>query len=691
MSKSRLSSMRSSSIASDNEVPSLPSSSNSVSGPRSRLRTSLVSQSSYSSPRLETTFGPSHSTVTTITTEDGQLEYKHQRTTSMSSCKSFSDSREDLRGNSLPRSLTLSDSFNAYQSRSKSSLSSSSTLSQNSHQTPALEDNSPLVFVEVPSSQLLCKICLRVYKDPVIMSCGHSFCRGCSHSKDVCPVDNKKMNTIITNLAVSEQVGALYIHCQYGCKPNNEKNGEYEVNPSGCPFTVKLSERRSHEETCQYAPVSCPNNPLCPTMLRMHLQEHLQKCKNIKCHNHRYGCTFVGDHESHATHIMECRYEFVKDFLQMAEDKINKLQVSVKQRDEENNFLRSMLSKTAERVDDLEKNFQKKLDVLGNNQTKLVDELRQVRQEGAVFNSQLQDLNTRLHMGNIGSYDPQQIFKCKGTFVGHTGPVWCLCVHGDYLFSGSSDKQIKVWDTATNYKCQKTLEGHENIVLTLAAYGDKLFSGSADCTIKVWSIDALEEVYSITAHENPVCTLVYVNNMLFSGSLKSLKVWTVERTGIKYKQELEGLNHWVRALVAQNNYIYSGSYQTIKIWDVLTLECMHVLQTSGGSVYSIAVTNHHIVCGTYENCIHVWDLRTHEPVAQLTGHVGIVYALAVLSTPEQTRVFSASYDRSLRVWSMENMICTQTLLRHQGSVVTLAVSRGRVFSGGVDFTVKVWQ
>lgn len=44
------------------------------------------------------------------------------------------------------------------------------------------------------------------------------------------------------------------------------------------------------------------------------------------------------------------------------------------------------------------------------------------------------------------AYDPQQIFKCKGTFVGHQGPVWCLCVYsmGDLLFSGSSDKTIKV-------------------------------------------------------------------------------------------------------------------------------------------------------------------------------------------------------------------------------------------------------
>ena len=43
----------------------------------------------------------------------------------------------------------------------------------------------------------------------------------------------------------------------------------------------------------------------------------------------------------------------------------------------------------------------------------------------------------------------------------------------------------------------------------------------------------------------------------------------------------------------------------------------------------------------------------------------------------------------LQVWSMDNMICTQTLLRHQGSVACLAVSRGRIFSGAVDSTVKV--
>lgn len=159
-------------------------------------------------------------------------------------------------------------------------------------------------------------------------------------------------------------------------------------------------------------------------------------------------------------------------------------------------------------------------------------------------------------------------------------------------------------------------------------------------------------------------------------------------------------------------------WRLFQIWDIRNLECVHVLQTSGGSVYSIAVTNHHIVCGTYENLIHVravgldafvglrlgerskemgtwlcrsplwhsrsmgaqhppwrwkhlseeksvacssvqslspalplqvWDIETKEQVRTLTGHVGTVYALAVISTPDQTKVFSASYDRSLRV------------------------------------------
>lgn len=47
--------------------------------------------------------------------------------------------------------------------------------------------------------------------------------------------------------------------------------------------------------------------------------------------------------------------------------------------------------------------------------------------------------------------------------------------------------------------------------------------------------------------------------------------------------------------------------------------------------------------------IQVWELETYEQVTTLMGHNGTVYALAVMYTPSGTKVFSASYDRSLRV------------------------------------------
>uniref|UniRef100_A0A8D3C8E4 E3 ubiquitin-protein ligase TRAF7 n=1 Tax=Scophthalmus maximus TaxID=52904 RepID=A0A8D3C8E4_SCOMX len=610
---------------------------------------------------MEASFGPTFAAVAAGAKAEGSSTYKqHRRTPSSSSTLTYSP-RDDDDGMPLIGTPRRSDSAISIRSlHSESNMSLRSTFSLHEEE----EDMEPQVFAEQPSVKLCCQLCCSVFKDPVITTCGHTFCRRCALTSDKCPVDAAKLTVVVNNIAVAEQIGELFIHCKYGCRATASGPGAFEVDPLGCPFTIKLSLRKEHEASCDYRPVRCPNNPSCPPLLTMNLEAHLKECEHIKCPHSKYGCTFIGNQDTYETHLEVCKFEGLKEFLQQTDDRFHEMQLTLSQKDQDIAFLRSMLGKLSEKLDQLEKNMELKF-------------------------GKMQFCFPSLCL--CVAYDPQQIFKCKGTFVGHQGPVWCLCVYstGDLLFSGSSDKTIKVWDTCTTYKCQKTLEGHDGIVLALCIQGNRLYSGSADCTIIVWDIQTLQKVNTIRAHDNPVCTLVSSHNMLFSGSLKAIKVWDIVGTELKLKKELTGLNHWVRALVASQNHLYSGSYQTIKIWDIRSLECVHVLQTSGGSVYSIAVTNHHIVCGTYENLIHVWDIESKEQVRTLTGHVGTVYALAVISTPDQTKVFSASYDRSLRVWSMDNMICTQTLLRHQGSVTALAVSRGRLFSGAVDSTVKV--
>ena len=51
-----------------------------------------------------------------------------------------------------------------------------------------------------------------------------------------------------------------------------------------------------------------------------------------------------------------------------------------------------------------------------------------------------------------------------------------------------------------------------------------LFSGSVDHSIKIWDMESCEVVSTIPAHENPVCTLTINGSRLYSGSLKSIKV-----------------------------------------------------------------------------------------------------------------------------------------------------------------------
>lgn len=670
-----------------------------MSGVIGNMHSECVRSRSYESintkARMETTFGTSaFSPVTTVTRVENERDGSSLNRNSASMTCVASSNSTSLGRDGDSNGVVGSDqgSFDAV--CFKRHHRTSSTISARSHHSISSctddDEEAVVLFVEEPSSKLYCILCQRVFKDPVITSCGHTFCRSCvlSRSSEKCPVDDNKLSIVVVNLAVSEQIGELYIHCKYGCKLSSTGSlTDYEVNLSGCPVTVKLSNRHDHERNCQYAPTQCPNSLHCPTLLKMDLEDHLQVCEHMKCPHQKYGCHMEGNHKEVRLHLETCKFEAVKEFLQHTDKRMEELKTMLKDKDQEIVFLKAMILKLTERVDRMEKTVDIRIDLLDESQTKLSSDLLDSRQSVSQIQTDLANVEARLW--GVGTFDIQPLFKCKGTFVGHQGPVWTLCSHGEWLFSGSSDKTIKVWDTLTTYKCVKTLEGHSGIVLALCTHEKKLYSGSADCTINVWCLEELELLDSIRGHENPVCTLVTKRKMLFSGSLKKIKVWNLQT--MELIQELTGLNHWVRALVASERHLFSGSYQTIKLWDLDTLECVRVLQTSGGSVYSLAVTKEYIVCGTYENQIQVYDVNTHKHLETLNGHVGTVYGLAVLSAPGQTRLFSASYDRSLRVWNLESFTCVQTLLRHQGSVAALAVTKGRIFSGAVDSTVKVWQ
>jgi len=282
--------------------------------------------------------------------------------------------------------------------------------------------------------------------------------------------------------------------------------------------------------------------------------------------------------------------------------------------------------------------------------------------------------------------------------LGHEGQVWCLAVAGDFLFSGAGDAEIKCWDTNQTYRCQKTLEGHSQPILAMTTQNSQLYSTGLDCSIHIWNVSNLSFVHKWEkAHDKAVCSIAATANYLFTGSLNVIKVWKIQESDsnqakapIEYLRELSDVSNYVRSLHVHSGKLFAGSTKLITIWNIENFKIIRQI-TIPGVVYSLCVIKDYVLAGTDEKLIHIWNNDNNmDVVCRLRGHTGTILGLTALSTGENIKVFSASADRSLRVWSMENMLCTQILDRHQGNVTSLAVSRGRVFSGSVDQTVKVW-
>lgn len=95
------------------------------------------------------------------------------------------------------------------------------------------------------------------------------------------------------------------------------------------------------------------------------------------------------------------------------------------------------------------------------------------------------------------------LFNCLETLEGHEDAITALKQTGNFLFSGSKDKTIKIWQSVfekdhTSSYCTHTLKGHEGTVTCLqivraSEHSSKandnsceIFSGSTDQTIRGW-------------------------------------------------------------------------------------------------------------------------------------------------------------------------------------------------------------
>ncbi|KAF8399337.1 hypothetical protein HHK36_015202 [Tetracentron sinense] len=356
----------------------------------------------------------------------------------------------------------------------------------------------------------------------------------------------------------------------------------------------------------------------------------------------------------------------------------------------------------------------------------------------------------------------EKSYSCLAVLEGHGGPVKCLTASVDscnstspssssssssYLvYSGSLDCDIK--PSITHHHCISTLKGNSSYVFSLGLTGKFLYSGSSDNEIRVWTRDHSNQPN--LCHENStsnivavgkgaVKSLVVFGNRIFSAhqdhKIRVLQIDNYETNCEKYKRlatlptlgdrilrYLPPKNHvqvrrhkkctWVHhvdtisalALSRDGSLLYSVSWdRSFKIWRTSDFKCLEsVGNAHDDAINAVALSNDgYIYTGSADKKIKVWSKipgeKKHSLMATLEKHKSAVNALALSS--DGSVLYSGACDRSIVVWEKDgnvvdgggHMVVVGALRGHTKAILCLAVVADLVCSGSADKSVRIWR
>lgn len=109
------------------------------------------------------------------------------------------------------------------------------------------------------------------------------------------------------------------------------------------------------------------------------------------------------------------------------------------------------------------------------------------------------------------------------------------------------------------------------------------------------------------------------------------------------------------------------------------------------SCLALSTDGKFLAIGESSNIIHIYCPATLAPVSKLKDHRGAVTALVFRKDSHD--LFSAAKDRSLIVWSLDEMAKIETLYGHQSPITDIdALVRERaITSGGSDSSIRIWK
>ncbi|KAF8967066.1 hypothetical protein BDZ97DRAFT_1804996 [Flammula alnicola] len=318
--------------------------------------------------------------------------------------------------------------------------------------------------------------------------------------------------------------------------------------------------------------------------------------------------------------------------------------------------------------------------------------------------------------------------------------VLSLAANEDYIFSGSQNRDISVWDKKT-FQLKSILRGHTGSVLCLE-YAPKekwLFSSSGDSTVRVWSTETLQPLYLIYPYMGDGAGDLF--SLVWSSALQTIYVgcqntslqWyhfqdTVSKTSPS-SSFVEGSASGTSTPTAtslRKAHKFFDSYPQYerKPADIYAKNSAGRLPGRGspdsdrsdvtapgeyldippsnvidpahyGYVYCMAIITEgdrgiHLATGSGDETVKLWSCDTQAPtfVHEFECNHGAVLALVA----EGDTIYAGCQDGYVRVFDLETKTLVRTIIVQEGvDIIAMSMLKSDLYTCSADGSVKRWS
>jgi WD40 repeat protein len=327
------------------------------------------------------------------------------------------------------------------------------------------------------------------------------------------------------------------------------------------------------------------------------------------------------------------------------------------------------------------------------------------------------------------------------TLRGHSSEVHHVAFSHDgrRFATCSADNTIKIWDLAAELEVL-TLRGHRSFVHTVAFTSeDRYLVSAAPDDVRVWDVTADQEALNANREGPDIATAVFSpDNTLLAWPKDGKVKLTNPTTGqvffeypsraiyglafnpdgreiveagltgeVVIRQVEDGKvlrvvgRHGRRvcsvAWSRDGKMIASTGDGSVKLWDAATGKELCSVPSRPAITYfaadlvAFSPDGRKMAAPGTENNVRIWDTTTFQPVSDLKGHEGEVWAVAF--SPNGERLVSGALDCSVRVWDVATGRAMLVLKGHTDAIRSVGFSPDgkRIVSGSQDRTVKIWD